>query len=145
MAHSAYKGFGSFGKIGKMALKVLFVCVENSCRSQIAEGFARALGMDASSAGSRPSGKVNATAIALMKERGVDLSANRSKGLRDVPSEGWDYVVTMGCGDACPFVPARERLDWAIPDPKLLRLPEFQKVLDAIEAKVRELAARRAA
>ncbi len=127
---------------GSVSLKILFVCVENSCRSQIAEGFARSLGggrVEAASAGSRPSGKVNSTAVELMRERGIDLSAHRSKGLSALPSEGWDYVVTMGCGDACPFVPAKARLDWAIPDPKALPKAEFREVLDLIEAKVREL------
>ena len=125
-----------------MAAKVLFVCVENSCRSQIAEGLARKLGaavLEPWSAGSKPSGKVNATAIALMKERGVDLSAHTSKGLADLPAQSWDYVFTMGCGDACPFVPAKAKADWAIRDPKNLPPEEFNKVIDEIEAKVKEL------
>ena len=120
-------------------MKVLFVCVENSCRSQIAEGFARLHGLDAHSAGSKASGKVNETAVAVMAERGVDLTTHRSKSLSDVGSAGWDWVVTMGCGDACPFVPARAKLDWAIPDPKHLPLPEFRKIRDLIEKKVLEL------
>jgi protein-tyrosine-phosphatase len=121
-----------------MRVKVLFVCVENSCRSQIAQAVARKLGMDAESAGSKPSGKVNPKAIELMPE----LAAHKSKAIADVPAEGWDYVVTMGCGDACPYVPAKARLDWKIPDPKNMPLREFQKVIDLIEEKVRELAAR---
>jgi len=122
--------------------KVLFVCVENSCRSQMAEGFARALGagvLEPWSAGSRASGKINETAIAVMAEKGIDLKAQRSKSLGELPATGWDYVITMGCGDACPFVPARAKRDWAIPDPKNLPLDEFRKVRDLIEAKVREL------
>ena len=122
--------------------KVLFVCVENSCRSQIAEGFARTLGqgvLEAHSAGSRPSGSVNPKAIASMEEVGIDLGAHRSKALSDHPAEGWDYVITMGCGDACPFVAARKREDWGIPDPKHLEPAEFAKVRDLIEKKVREL------
>lgn len=121
--------------------RVLFVCVENSCRSQMAEGFARKWGegaLEAHSAGSRPSGKVNETAISLMKEKGVDISRNASKGLSETPGP-WDYVVTMGCGDACPFVPTKARRDWALPDPKHLPLDEFRKVRDAIEEKVKEL------
>ena len=121
-------------------MRVLFVCVENSCRSQMAEGFGRKLGLDAHSAGSKPSGKVNPTAIAVMAELGIDLSKNRSKSLADAGSEGWDYVITMGCGDACPFVPAKAKRDWKIPDPKNLPLGEFRNVRDMIEKLVRELA-----
>lgn len=127
-----------------MKAKVLFVCVENSCRSQIAEGFARKWGGDVlepSSAGSRPSGRINETAVAVMKEAGVDLGLQASKGLKDVPSFGWDYVITMGCGDACPFVAAQRRTDWGIPDPKHLPLPEFRSVRDQIEEKVKALVA----
>src|SRR5437016_5611882 len=122
-----------------MGAKVLFVCVENSCRSQMAEGFAKALGLEAWSAGSKPSGKVNATAVAVMKERGIDLSVHGSKGLSDLPTQTWDYVITMGCGDACPFVPAKAKRDWALPDPKTLPLDEFRKVRDEIERRVKEL------
>ncbi|MBI2071053.1 MAG: arsenate reductase ArsC [Elusimicrobia bacterium] len=125
-----------------MKIKVLFVCVENSCRSQMAEGFARALGKDALeawSAGSKPSGKVNETAVRLMKEQTIDLSHNIPKGLGDLPKIQWDYVVTMGCGDACPIVAAKAKLDWNIPDPKAMPDDEFRKVRDIIEEKVREL------
>src|SRR5512139_1859802 len=85
--------------MSEAAPKLLFVCVENSCRSQMAEGFARALGADAHSAGSRPSGKVNPRAVAFMKEKGIDLGTHASKGLTDLPAGGFDAVVTMGCGD----------------------------------------------
>ena len=127
-----------------MKPKLLFVCVENSCRSQMAEGFARLHGagtVDAFSAGSRPSGKVNETAAALMKEKGVDLGLQRSKGLADLPEGRFDAVVTMGCGDACPHLPAVRRLDWALPDPKHLPLDEFRAVRDEIEARVKTLIA----
>jgi len=119
--------------------RVLFVCVENSCRSQMAEGFARKHGagaVEAYSAGSKPSGKVNETAVALMKEKSVDLSVQSSKGLPDLPAGQWEVVVTMGCGDACPSLPAVRRLDWALPDPKHLPLDEFRQVRDEIEARV---------
>ena len=121
---------------------LLFVCVENSCRSQMAEGFARRLGGDrvlVESAGSRPAGQVHPRAIQFMSEVGIDLTAQRSKGLGDLPGAPWDYVVTMGCGDACPHLPARNRLDWDLPDPKLLDDDGFRAVRDRIEAKVREL------
>lgn len=123
--------------------RVLFVCVENSCRSQMAEGFARAAGegkVAAFSAGSRPSGRVHPSAERFMKERGIDLSVQSSKGLDDLPQGiEWDYLVTMGCGDACPHLPAKHRLDWDLPDPKHLGDDEFRHVRDRIESMVRDL------
>jgi arsenate reductase (thioredoxin) len=121
---------------------LLFVCVENSCRSQMAEGFARTFGGDsvsAWSAGSGPSGQVNARAIAFMREKGIDISKHVSKGLDALPDVEWDYVVTMGCGDACPFLPARHRLDWELPDPKRLDDQGFRVVRDTIGERVRVL------
>jgi arsenate reductase len=123
-------------------IHVLFVCVENSCRSQMAEGFARGFGKDAVSAwsaGSQPSGEVNARAIAFMQELGIDISGHTSKGLNDLPKVEWDYVVTMGCGDACPFLPARHRQDWDLPDPKSLDDQGFRAVRDRIAGQVQEL------
>jgi len=100
--------------------RVLFVCVENSNRSQMAEAFARIHGnVEAFSAGSRPSGVVNPKAIAAMKEVGYDLTRHDSKSLREVPDVEYDLVATMGCGDECPNVRARCREDWQIPDRKL--------------------------
>jgi protein-tyrosine-phosphatase len=119
---------------------VLFVCVENSCRSQMAEGFARARSggrVATYSAGSRPSGQVNPRAIAFMRERGIDLTQQTSKGLADLPTGvRWDFLVTMGCGDACPHLPAKSRLDWDLPDPKTLPDDEFRRVRDRIESLV---------
>jgi protein-tyrosine-phosphatase len=123
---------------------LLFVCVENSCRSQMAEGFARGVGsgrVSAHSAGSKPSGQVNARAVAFMREKDIDLGPQRSKGLDDLPHVRWDYIVTMGCGDACPTLPARHRLDWDLPDPKHLDDAGFRAVRDRIEQLVRELVA----
>ena len=125
-----------------MKKRVLFVCVENSCRSQMAEGYARTLGKDvleAWSAGSKPSGTVNETGIAMMQEDGVDIRLHQSKGLTDLPSVKWDYIVTMGCGDACPSLPAKQRLDWALPDPKNLPPEGFRKVRDDIKARIQKL------
>ena len=127
-----------------MPKRIVFVCVENSCRSQIAEAFARQYGgpdVEAYSAGSRPSGQVNPKAIESMKELGYDLGTHASKGLDDLPSVEFDAAVTMGCGDECPNVRARIRLDWGIPDPKHLGEEEFRQVRDGIGAKVRELLA----
>jgi len=119
--------------------RVLFVCVENSNRSQMAEGFARARGgahVDARSAGSKPSGQINPRAIAFMAECGIDLRAQRSKSLQEIGDAPFDAVVTMGCGDACPWVPAMRREDWALPDPKHLPDDEFRAVRDEIERRV---------
>lgn len=123
---------------------LLFVCVENSCRSQMAEGFARALGtgrVHAFSAGSRPSGEVNPRAVEFMRERGIDLGPQHSKGLDDLPDVEWDHVVTMGCGDACPLLPARHRLDWDLSDPKLLDDDGFRAIRDRIGTLVETLIA----
>jgi len=120
-------------------MRALFVCVENSGRSQMAEGFARALGIEAASAGSKPSGQINPRTLAVMAERGISLAGQRSKSLQEIPQGEWDYVVTMGCGDACPWVPARHREDWDLPDPKDLDEAGFRAVRDEIEARVRRL------
>lgn len=123
-------------------MRILFVCVENACRSQMAEGFAKALGgaaVDARSAGSRPSGVVNPRAIQFMKEKGIDLSAHKSEGLDAVAGVSFDHVVTMGCGDACPHVPAKQRHDWALQDPKHLSDDGFRAVRDDIEHRVKQL------
>ena len=121
------------------APKVLFVCVENSCRSQMAEGFARALGssrIEAFSSGSKPSGVVNPRATEFMKEAGIDISKQSSKGLDALPPGEWDALVTMGCGDACPQLPAKRRLHWALPDPKNLSDDEFRRIRDEIRDRV---------
>jgi protein-tyrosine-phosphatase len=122
--------------------RILFVCVENSNRSQMAEAFARIHGgeqVEAYSAGSRPSGVVNPKAIAAMREKGYDLTTHLSKSLNDIPAEDYEVAVTMGCGDSCPLVEARRREDWQIPDPKHLSPDEFLAVRDLIEQKVLEL------
>jgi arsenate reductase len=126
----------------KKPLKLLFVCIENSNRSQMANAFAKILGGDgviAYSAGSRPSGIVNPKAIAAMAELGYDLATHDSKSLDDVPHSGYDAVVTMGCGDACPFVEGRIHEDWALPDPKHMEPEEFRKVRDEIRDRVGDL------
>ncbi|HXG12280.1 MAG TPA: arsenate reductase ArsC [Gemmataceae bacterium] len=122
--------------------RVLFVCIENSNRSQMAEAFARLHGgerIEAYSAGSRPAGRINPRAVEFMREVGYDLSRHRSKSLAEVPAGPYDAVVTMGCGDACPAVKARLRDDWQIPDPKELPDAQFREVRDFIEQKVRAL------
>ena len=126
--------------------RILFVCVENSNRSQMAEAFARLHGGDgveAHSAGSRPSGRVNPRAIEFMREVGYDLTRHHSKALTDLPEGVFDAVIGMGCGDeGCPLVPARTREEWGIPDPKELPAEHYREIRDLIEAKVKELLGR---
>ncbi|MCE9565733.1 MAG: arsenate reductase ArsC [Planctomycetes bacterium] len=123
---------------------VLFVCVENSNRSQMAEAFARIHGVGkvaAFSAGSRPSGRVNPKAIAAMQDLGYDLTTHTSKGLDAFNGKEIEVAVTMGCGDECPLVLAKQRVDWKIPDPRDMTPEQFKEVRDLIETKVKELIA----
>lgn len=122
--------------------KVLFVCVENSCRSQMAEAFGKMHGegvVEVYSSGSKPSGIVNPKAIASMKELGYDLNKHNSFGLDELPKVKWDYVITMGCGDECPMINADNREDWGLPDPKHMEPKEFNRVRDIIEQEVIDL------
>ena len=124
---------------------ILFVCIENSNRSQMSQAFAKMLGgpaIEAYSSGSRPSGKINPKAIAAMKELGYDLTKHHSKSLDEVKQFApFDAVVTMGCGDACPWMPSKKFIDWQIPDPKNMNEEDFRKVRDLISEKVKELLA----
>jgi arsenate reductase len=124
-------------------IKLLFVCVENANRSQMSQAFATIHGgstVEAYSAGSKPSGMVNPKAIAAMKELNYDLSAHDSKSLEEVKAYApFDAVVTMGCGDACPWMPAKRFIDWQIPDPRHLEPVEFNKIRDSIGEKVKDL------
>ncbi len=126
----------------KQKKRVLFVCTENSCRSQMAEAFARIYGsniIELYSFGSRSSGQINPKAIESMREIGYNLSQHQSKSLNKIPNVEYDLVVTMGCGDKCPFVRAKLREDWNIPDPKEMSLEEFRKIRDLIENKIKTL------
>lgn len=121
--------------------RVLFVCVENSNRSQMAEAFAHIHGgnsVDAQSAGSKPSGLINPKAIRFMGELNYDLSKHASKSLDDIEGE-FDAVITMGCGDNCPWVPAKLREDWGLPDPKNMDDDNYRVVRDEISARVKNL------
>lgn len=126
-----------------MKKKILFVCIENSNRSQMSQAFAIMQGGDtveAFSAGSTPSGNVNPKAIVAMAELGYDLSKHKSKSLNDVLLYApFDAVVTMGCGDACPWMPAKRFIDWQIPDPKNMDPVSFNKIRDLINEKVKKL------
>lgn len=124
--------------------RIIFVCVENSNRSQMAEAFARMHGagkVEAFSAGSKPSGIINPKAIRAMKEVGYDLTRHTSKGLDAFNSQSMDVAVTMGCGDQCPLVLAKRREDWNIPDPKEMTADQFREVRNLIDSKVKDLLA----
>lgn len=111
----------------------------------MAEAFAHIHGrnqIEAYSAGSSPSGKINPKAIASMNELGYDLTTHQSKSLDDIPDGPYDAVITMGCGDACPWIPAVISEDWEIPDPKQMNENDFNEVRDVIEDKVKDLLAR---
>jgi aquaporin Z len=131
---------------GPSPKRILFVCIENSNRSQMAEAFARMHGIgkvEALSAGSRPSGRINPRAIDFMREVGYDLTTHQSKPLTAVQSGEFEVVVGMGCGDeGCPLVKARRHEEWDVPDPKEMPPEEYRQVRDQIEAKVKELLAR---
>ncbi|RLS40893.1 MAG: arsenate reductase ArsC [Planctomycetota bacterium] len=118
---------------------VVFVCIENSNRSQMAEAFARIHGgndVRACSAGSRPSGRVNPRAIEFMHEIGYDLTQHQSKSLDEFNGQEVEVAVTMGCGDECPLVRAKRREEWQIPDPKEMSPDGYREVRDLIEQKV---------
>ncbi len=133
-----------------MTTRILFVCTGNIARSQIAEGLARALaapGVDVASAGSRPNPKgIHPFAVEVLRERGIDISGQRSKKIEDVPGE-FDYVITL-CDDAaqsCPVLPARQaRVHWSIPDPAAAgddpqaQMAFFRDVRDDIERRLRQ-------
>jgi protein-tyrosine-phosphatase len=125
--------------------RILFVCVENSDRSQMAEAFARLHGgeaVEAFSAGSEPSGRINPRAMIFMDERDYDLSRHASKSLDEIPPGEYDALVTLARDQAFSGLPARLREDWNVPDPRYLSPAEFRSVRDLIERKVKDLLAR---
>ncbi|GAA3920089.1 arsenate reductase ArsC [Litoribacillus peritrichatus] len=121
---------------------ILFLCVENSCRSQIAEAYAKTLLSDicdSYSSGSKPSGQVNPKAIASMDRAGYDMNRHTSKPIDELPTKRFDIAITMGCGDFCPDIKAGHSEDWAIPDPKHLNSSEFDQIRDQIKNRVEDL------
>jgi arsenate reductase (thioredoxin) len=124
---------------------ILFVCVENACRSQLAEAFGhihKSNNVAVYSAGSNPSGQVNPKAVATMAELGYDMGNHYSQSLDEIPAFDYDAVITMGCGDNCPWVKGRIREDWGLPDPKHLSEDEFRVTRDEIEERVIDLLGR---
>jgi protein-tyrosine-phosphatase len=122
--------------------KIVFICVENARRSQMAEGFAESLGkgkLEIYSAGSRPSSQIDTLVIEVMKEKGVDLLGKRPKGLNELPPIEMDYLITMGCEETCPAVLTKKIIEWEIPDPKGKSIEVFRQARDLIEEKVKIL------
>jgi len=120
----------------KGKIKIVFICVENARRSQMAEGFANASGqgkLEVYSAGSQPSSQIDPIVIEVMKEKGIDLSSKRPKGLNDLPPIEMDNLVTMGYVETCPAVLSKNIIEWNIPDPKGKSIDVFREVRDMIE------------
>ena len=127
-----------------MTATVLFVCVHNAGRSQMAAGYLRALAGDriqVFSAGTEPKDQINPSAIAAMAEEGIDIANNSPKVLTTEVVKESDYVITMGCGDACPFFPGKTYLDWPLDDPAGKGLEGVRPIRDEIRAKVEALIA----
>jgi arsenate reductase (thioredoxin) len=121
---------------------VLFVCVHNAGRSQMAAGFLRHLGGDrieVLSAGSEPADLVNPVAVEAMAEVGIDVSREQPKLLRDTAVREADVVITMGCGDACPIYPGKRYEDWDLPDPAGRTLAAVRPIRDQIETRIKKL------
>jgi arsenate reductase len=126
----------------KGKIKIVFICIENARRSQMAQGFAEVFGgekVEVYSAGSIPSSQIDPIVIEVMKEKGIDLSSKRPKGLNDLPPIEMDYLITMGCEETCPAVPAIKIIEWQVPDPKGKPIDEIRKIRDMLEAKVKTL------
>jgi arsenate reductase len=123
---------------------IAFICTGNSCRSQMAEGFARFYGsslLEVYSAGTHPTKRVDPGAIASMEEKGIDISGQYPKTLEEIPAKP-DILITMGCGVACPIIPSFYREDWDLMDPVGSSMEKFREVMDIIEQKILELISR---
>ena len=122
---------------------VIFACVHNAGRSQMAAAFFNQLADSASahavSAGTNPGDRVHPEVIAVMRESGIDLSAAVPRKLTSELAAGAEMLITMGCGDECPFIKAKHHEDWNIPDPRNMEDDDFRKVRDLIEEKVKAL------
>lgn len=118
-------------------MRVLFVCVGNTCRSQMAEGWARHLGFDATSAGTHPGSTVAANAVAVMAEKGIDISHQTPKSIDSIDHDSYDLIFSMGCGVSCPNIPLNG--DWELEDPVGRSIEIYRQTRDDIETRIREL------
>ena len=119
--------------------RVLFVCVQNAGRSQLAQALYEAHGGEARSAGSRPAEEVHPVVVEALEEIGIDVSDRKPKGLTLEDMEWADLVVTMGCGDECPYIPGKKYIDWSLADPAGLCLEDVRELRANIEHLVTEL------
>ena len=119
--------------------RVLFVCVQNAGRSQLAQALYEQRGGEARSAGSRPAERVHPEVVEVLRERGIELGDRKPRGLAQVDVEWAELVVTMGCGDACPVLPGKRYVDWELPDPSGMSLDRVRALRDEIERRVAEL------
>jgi protein-tyrosine-phosphatase len=118
---------------------VIFVCVGNAGRSQMAEAFYEARGGEARSAGSRPEHELHPEVVEAMREVGIDLDGRRPKAIEREDVEWAELVVTMGCGDACPVLPGKRYVDWSLPDPAGAPIEQVRAVRDEVKRLVGEL------
>ena len=124
-----------------MKAKVAFVCIHNSCRSQMAEGWAKYLGSDILeiySAGTEEYDEVKPLAVKVMEEVGISMEGHYPKLLTDIP-EDIDILITMGCGVVCPFIPCKHQEDWGLTDPSGGSIEDFRKTRGLIKEKVEDL------
>lgn len=125
-----------------MPPSLLFVCVHNACRSQIAEAIARKMAPDSwliASAGSNPSTQVDPKAVEVLRQYRLAMAFPKPKGFSDLPNQQWDYVVGMGCGDQCPFVPAKKFIAWDIADPSDGPMELYQALYDDLSDRIKRL------
>ena len=127
-------------RVAPVAPAVLFLCVHNAGRSQMAAAFWERCGGAARSAGSEPADRVNPVVVDAMRERGIDISGRVPRGLETTDAEWADVVVTMGCGDACPYLPGKQYVDWDLEDPAGKDLDTVRRVRDEIERRITQLA-----
>jgi arsenate reductase (thioredoxin) len=130
--------------------KILFVCVENAGRSQMAEAFGKKYGENKfiiSSVGNKPADKINPVVVEVMKEKGIDISANKPKQITSQMAMDQDLVVTMGCNDQgiCPGPFFKPTIDWALEDPKGKPMEKVREIRDEIERRVKQLIAQQKA